>query len=118
MSHVGRRRATGLPHNRAMIAIHSPLQAQLVSWQVEVGASVRAGEPLLILEAMKMEHEVRAQVGGVLSERFGEPGDMVAEGQLLAHIAPGAAAAAAAGAGPDTRTPGTRTIRADLRRQR
>ena len=118
MSHVGRRRATGLPHNRAMIAIHSPLQAQLVSWQVEVGASVRAGEPLLILEAMKMEHEVRAQVGGVLSERFGEPGDMVAEGQLLAHIAPGAAGAAAAGAGPDTRTPGTRTIRADLQRLR
>ena len=105
-----------------MIAIHSPLQAQLVSWQVEAGASVRAGEPLVILEAMKMEHEVRASASGVVSGRFGQPGEMVDEGQLLAHIAPAPADAAAFAGQPDTRGPGAQApagaIRADLRRLR
>ncbi len=118
MSRAGRRRAPALPHNRAMIAIHSPLQAQLVSWQVEPGASVREGEPLVILEAMKMEHEVRASVGGVVSERFGQPGEMVDEGQLLAHIAPGPAHAPASAGAPDTRLPAAGAIRADLQRLR
>ena len=52
-----------LPHNAAMqshYALHSPLQAQVVQWLTAPGATVRAGDVVLILEAMKMEHEVRA----------------------------------------------------------
>jgi biotin carboxyl carrier protein len=35
--------------------IHSPLQAQLVQWQVQPGDAVAAGDVLVVLEAMKME---------------------------------------------------------------
>lgn len=124
MSRAGRRRALCLQHNRAMIAIHSPLQGQLVSWQVEVGAPVREGAPLVILEAMKMEHEVRAGAGGIVAARFGQPGEMVGEGQLLAHIATGPADAAVVAGQPDTGIPNAGAdapagaIRADLQRLR
>ena len=37
-----------------MSAVHSPLQAQVVQWQVEPGAAVQSGDLLVILEAMKI----------------------------------------------------------------
>jgi biotin carboxyl carrier protein len=43
-----------------MTELRSPLQAQIVQWFVAPGDTVRAGDVLVILEAMKMEHEVRA----------------------------------------------------------
>jgi acetyl-CoA carboxylase carboxyltransferase component len=43
-----------------MQALCSPLQARLVQWLVAPGDCVRAGDLLLILESMKMEHELRA----------------------------------------------------------
>ena len=43
-----------------MTPIRSPLQAQIVQWLVVPGDAVQAGDLLVILEAMKMEHEVRA----------------------------------------------------------
>ncbi|MBC7621354.1 MAG: biotin/lipoyl-binding protein, partial [Candidatus Saccharibacteria bacterium] len=66
-----------------MAEVHAPLQAQLVQWLVQPGDIVAAGDVLVILEAMKMEHEVRAtQPGKVLSHYF-VVGELVQQGDLL-----------------------------------
>ncbi|HUB74279.1 MAG TPA: carboxyl transferase domain-containing protein [Solirubrobacteraceae bacterium] len=59
---------------------------------------VDAGSPLVVLEAMKMEHEVLAGVDGVLRTIAVEVGDAVAEGQLLATLASSPEGEARAGA--------------------
>ncbi|MFE9171000.1 biotin carboxylase N-terminal domain-containing protein [Streptomyces kebangsaanensis] len=51
-----------------------------------VGAAVRAGEPLLWLEAMKMEHKISAPVTGTLSALHAVPGRQVEVGALLAVV--------------------------------
>ncbi|MFM2210203.1 MAG: hypothetical protein RIQ96_1846, partial [Pseudomonadota bacterium] len=42
-----------------MNTLRSPLQGQVVQWLAAPGEPVRAGQLLVVLEAMKMEHEVR-----------------------------------------------------------
>ncbi len=66
-----------------MTELRSPLQAQIVQWLVAPGDSVRAGDVLVILEAMKMEHELCATGDGRVTERFFNPGDPVQDGELL-----------------------------------
>jgi acetyl-CoA carboxylase carboxyltransferase component len=78
-----------------MTELRSPLQAQIVHWQVRPGDSVRAGDVVLIVEAMKMEHELRAPSDGVVRELLFAAGDSVSEGELL-----WIAQAAPAGDGP------------------
>ncbi len=63
--------------------IQSPLQAQLVQWLVQPGDTVAAGDVLLILEAMKMEHEIRAPGAGRVGALYYACGEAVAEGDLL-----------------------------------
>ncbi|MBO0800554.1 MAG: ATP-grasp domain-containing protein, partial [Blastocatellia bacterium] len=46
----------------------SPMPGRVLQLLVEVGQRVAAGEPLMILEAMKMEHTMRATVDGVVEE--------------------------------------------------
>ena len=75
-----------LSQNSTMTEIRSPLQAQIVQWHVQAGANVRAGELLLVVEAMKMEHEIRAEHDGVLGELFHADGDLVAEGEVLTTL--------------------------------
>jgi acetyl-CoA carboxylase carboxyltransferase component len=103
-----------------MSAVHSPLQAQVVQWQVEPGAIVCAGDLLVILEAMKMEHEVRAAIGGRLGEMFFAAGELVESGALLARIEPvGATVAqpdASTTAFPEASSPASGRLRADLQR--
>ncbi|MGW0625126.1 5-oxoprolinase/urea amidolyase family protein [Streptomyces sp. NPDC002758] len=62
-------------------------------WQVNVspGDEVRAGQPLLALEAMKMESRVHAPVAGVVTEILASPGDQVEAGTALIVLAPAAA---------------------------
>ncbi|MDO8388151.1 MAG: carboxyl transferase domain-containing protein [Polaromonas sp.] len=76
-----------------MSAVHSPLQARIVQWAVAPGELVAAGDLLLILEAMKMEHEVRATVAGQVGELFFAADEAVESGALLAtlHAVPTAA---------------------------
>ena len=75
--------AQALSHNAAMLQIRSPLQAQIVQWQVAPGDPVRAGDVVVILEAMKMEHEVRADADGRVVELLFAVGDQVDENELL-----------------------------------
>ncbi|HEV2259475.1 MAG TPA: biotin carboxylase N-terminal domain-containing protein [Streptosporangiaceae bacterium] len=61
---------------------------------VEVGAVVTAGQPLLVLEAMKMEQTIAAPAAGVVAELRAKAGEQVAAGQVLAVVEPGGAGGA------------------------
>ncbi|MER6919372.1 acetyl/propionyl/methylcrotonyl-CoA carboxylase subunit alpha [Streptomyces spiralis] len=50
------------------------------------GASVRAGQPLIWLEAMKMQHQISAPVSGTLSALHVKPGQQVEPGTVLAVV--------------------------------
>ncbi len=55
---------------------------------VSPGDSVAVGQPVVVVEAMKMEHTLRATIDGVVSELLVQVGDRVALNQLLAVIDP------------------------------
>ncbi|MFF4660403.1 5-oxoprolinase/urea amidolyase family protein [Streptomyces sp. NPDC001381] len=61
-------------------------------WQLNVspGDEVTAGQPLLALEAMKMESRVHAPITGVVAEVLARPGDQVEAGTALVVLAPAA----------------------------
>jgi acetyl-CoA carboxylase carboxyltransferase component len=69
-----------------MSPLRSPLQAQIVQWLVQPGDPVRAGDVLVIVEAMKMEHELRAECDGVLGECFYAAAESVQAGDVLSNI--------------------------------
>lgn len=71
-------------------ALRAPIQGTIVSVAVEEGASVRAGQALVIMEAMKMEHEIRAERSGVVQRVLVVPGDTIYPGSPLLLIEPGA----------------------------
>ena len=52
------------------------------------GASVQAGALLIVMEAMKMEHQVHAPFAGTVSALHTSVGEQVAARQLLVHITP------------------------------
>jgi acetyl-CoA/propionyl-CoA carboxylase biotin carboxyl carrier protein len=64
-------------------AIVSPMQGTVLSVAVADGDTVEAGRVLCIVEAMKMENEVRAPHGGVVAELSVAAGEPVAAGQVI-----------------------------------
>ncbi|NCT97607.1 MAG: biotin carboxylase [Comamonadaceae bacterium] len=68
--------------------MRSPLQAQVVQWLVQPGDPVRLGQPLLVVEAMKMEHELPAERDGRLADHLVAPGETVNAGDPLWRIEP------------------------------
>jgi acetyl-CoA carboxylase carboxyltransferase component len=67
----------------------APFSGIVVSLPREVAAPVRAGTPVAVIEAMKMEHEVLAEHDGVVAGVAVAVGDAVTEGQPLVTVAPG-----------------------------
>ncbi len=65
---------------------NSPMPGQVLKILVEAGQRVSAGDPLIILEAMKMEHTMRAAVDGVVESILVSDGEVVGPGQLLVRI--------------------------------
>jgi biotin carboxyl carrier protein len=61
----------------AILTVHHP-----------AGATVDAGEPIVTLEAMKMEHVVAAPIAGTIAELRVRPADQVARGDLIAIVEP------------------------------
>ncbi|MDX9686337.1 carboxyl transferase domain-containing protein [Halopseudomonas formosensis] len=87
--------ATALQTDRAAApegcrALSAPVQGVLVSLQVQPGDSVAAGQQIAVMEAMKMEFEVRADCAGVIRALQASPGDNLFEGAPLAFIEPSA----------------------------
>ncbi|MEU1422453.1 biotin carboxylase N-terminal domain-containing protein [Kitasatospora sp. NPDC005751] len=69
-------------------ALLAPMPGTVARTAVAVGDTVTAGQPLLWLEAMKMEHRVTAPADGVLTELRAVPGQQVELGALLAVVQP------------------------------
>lgn len=101
-----------------MTSVRSPLQAQVVQWQVGPGDLVREGDLLVVLEAMKMEHEVRSPAAGRVRERRVGEGEMVAQDEVLL-VLEAAAAPAGAPTAPATQAAipaAHEAVRADLQK--
>ncbi|WP_033292708.1 acetyl/propionyl/methylcrotonyl-CoA carboxylase subunit alpha [Amycolatopsis jejuensis] len=64
----------------------APMPGTVVRLAVSTGDSVRAGDPLLWLEAMKMEHRISAPADGVVAELAVEVGQQVEVGAVLAVV--------------------------------
>ena len=58
----------------------------IVSIKVAEGQTVDAGEALVMMEAMKMEHVVEAVAGGTVKAILVQPGEMVAAGTVLVQM--------------------------------
>ena len=59
---------------------------------VTAGDTVQAGQPLLVLEAMKMEHTIETPSAGTIAEVLVSPGDQVTPHQLMVVVEPTASA--------------------------
>jgi acetyl-CoA carboxylase carboxyltransferase component len=96
--------------------VNAPFAGVVATVAVAAGESVRSDTVLLVLEAMKMEHEVLAQSDGVVRGIAVAAGDTVEEGQTLLTLAPGAvgatAAAQPAALDPDTPRDDLEAVRA------
>ncbi|HZT65024.1 MAG TPA: carboxyl transferase domain-containing protein [Acidimicrobiales bacterium] len=68
--------------------VTSPMQGTVVTVEVSEGETVGAGQQLLVLEAMKMEHVIAAPVSGVVRQLTVKSGDVVAAGHPLAFLEP------------------------------
>lgn len=114
-----------------MPSLVAPLSATVQQWLVAVGEVVRRGQPVVRLEAMKMEHELPAPADGRIAELFAVEGELVREGDALmawqaaspaSESASESAAEAADGVAARHGAPNDRTVessttgeRADLR---
>jgi 3-methylcrotonyl-CoA carboxylase alpha subunit len=70
----------------------APMPGKVVSFAVQAGDTVTKGQPLAVMEAMKMEHTIAAPADGVVQELLYAPGDQVTEGAELIRIEATAAA--------------------------
>jgi acetyl-CoA/propionyl-CoA carboxylase biotin carboxyl carrier protein len=74
--------ATGPSH------VTAPMPGAVLAVHVRAGQPVEAGDPVVTLEAMKMEHVVTAPIAGRVGEMTVRSADQVTRGQLLATIDP------------------------------
>lgn len=66
----------------------APMPGKVLALRVRVGERVRRGQPLAVLEAMKMEHQVTAPHDGVVQALLCAEGEQVAEGAELLRLQP------------------------------
>jgi 3-methylcrotonyl-CoA carboxylase alpha subunit len=64
----------------------APMNGSIVRVLVEAGQTVEAGAQLVVLEAMKMEHSIRAPHAGVIKALYCQEGEMVGEGSALVEL--------------------------------
>jgi acetyl-CoA/propionyl-CoA carboxylase biotin carboxyl carrier protein len=62
------------------------MQGTIVKVHVKAGDRVEANQPICVLEAMKMENEVRSPAAGEVVDLRVQPGDTVATGAVIAII--------------------------------
>ncbi|TNY37162.1 carboxyl transferase domain-containing protein [Thermomonospora catenispora] len=83
------------------LRVTAPMHGTVESLEAADGQRVAAGDPLVVLEAMKMQHVVEAPAPGVVRRLTVAVGDTVAEGDLLARLEP----AVVEGEGPAAERP-------------
>jgi geranyl-CoA carboxylase alpha subunit len=67
-------------------ALHAPMHGRVTQVLVECGASVEAGMLLVVMEAMKMEHQIHAPHDGTVKALLARVGEQVSARQLLVEI--------------------------------
>jgi acetyl/propionyl-CoA carboxylase alpha subunit len=70
------------------VPLPAPMQGTIVGLDVGEGDAVRAGQQVLVMEAMKMQHVVKATVGGIVRAVTVGKGDTVFEGHALMFVEP------------------------------
>jgi Biotin carboxyl carrier protein len=76
----------GTASGAANIKIQAPMPGLVTQTLVAVGDTVKAGQTVIILEAMKMENDLAAPIAGTIKELKVNKGDTVDHGQLLVTI--------------------------------
>ncbi|MGA7229052.1 MAG: acetyl-CoA carboxylase biotin carboxylase subunit [Acidimicrobiia bacterium] len=66
--------------------IAAPMQGTIVKVSVAAGQAVKEGDSICVLEAMKMENEVKSPTSGDIVDLRVQPGDTVASGQVIAIV--------------------------------
>ena len=72
-----------LPNN---LVVKAPMPGILISMPISVGDRVKLGQPLLVIEAMKMENVLKAPTDGVVREVLVQPGDTLLRDQILVRL--------------------------------
>ena len=78
----------------APLDVNSPILGTIFSIKVKQGDEVRAGQEIIIIESMKMEHPVEAGADGIITALYVAEGDTITAGQPLFTVAPGAVSTA------------------------
>ncbi len=68
--------------------LSAPMPGKVLSFCVSAGEAVKKGQPLALMEAMKMEHTLSAPADGTVAELLYAPGDQVSEGAELLRFVP------------------------------
>jgi len=76
----------GAHHGAAKEAVVSPMQGTVLAVEVAEGDEVQAGQVICIVEAMKMENEIRAHRHGTVGELSVAAGAQVATGQVICVV--------------------------------
>ncbi|NOY78530.1 MAG: biotin/lipoyl-binding protein [Calditrichaeota bacterium] len=69
-----------------VVPIHAPMPGLVVRISVEKGTSVEKGQGLMVIEAMKMENEIKAPVAGVIQSIGVKQGEAIDKNALLLEI--------------------------------
>lgn len=67
--------------------VEAPMPGTILEVKVAVGDTVKAGQPVVVLEAMKMENDIVAPVDGKVTSIVVKKGDAVNSGDVMATIA-------------------------------
>ncbi len=70
------------------VTVTAPMPGIILRYAVEVGQSVQEGDPVVVMEAMKMENTLPAPISGKVASLPLEPGATVVKDDILATIAP------------------------------
>ena len=68
------------------VAVPAPMQGTIVSIAVKEGDAVAAGQPLLVMDAMKMQHEIRSPARGYVRRVAVAAGETIYEGHALLFV--------------------------------
>ncbi|NWF88599.1 MAG: biotin attachment protein [Ignavibacteriaceae bacterium] len=69
-----------------LLEIKAPMPGMILKIKKQIGDEINQGEPVLILEAMKMENEIRSPGKGILKQIFVREGNTVEKGTILFSI--------------------------------